>query len=95
MLIRVKIQWALDMKSYIRLLYDLSAMGMIIMMLPLSKGLHFCVGELESELKSNPKEEETHNEDELSETCYYYDGIYSATFVSCLKDEKRRKLAMY
>ena len=40
-----------------------------------SKGLHFCVEEPESELESYPKEEETHNEDELSEECDYYDGM--------------------
>ncbi|RVW55375.1 Transposon Ty3-I Gag-Pol polyprotein [Vitis vinifera] len=39
-----------------------------------TKGLHFCVEEPESELESYPKEEETYNEDEVSEECDYYDG---------------------
>ena len=69
---------------------------MVIMLLCAKAMLYtFCVEEPKSKLENYPKEEKTHNEDELSETCYYYDGIYSATFVSCLKDEKRRKLAMY
>ena len=41
----------------------------------LSKGLHFCVEEPESKLESYSKEEETHNEGELSEECDYYDGM--------------------
>ena len=40
-----------------------------------SKGLHFCVEELESKLESYSKEEETHYEGELNEECDYYDGI--------------------
>ena len=40
-----------------------------------TNGLHFCVEEPESELESYPKEEETHNEDELSEECDYYDSM--------------------
>ncbi|RVX17088.1 Transposon Ty3-I Gag-Pol polyprotein [Vitis vinifera] len=39
-----------------------------------TKGLHFCVEEPESELESYPKEEETYNENEVSEECDYYDG---------------------
>ncbi|RVW25828.1 Transposon Ty3-G Gag-Pol polyprotein [Vitis vinifera] len=38
-----------------------------------TKGLHFCVEEPESELESYLKEEETYNEDEVSEECDYYD----------------------
>ena len=34
-----------------------------------TKGLHFCVEEPKSELESYPKEEETYNEDEVSEEC--------------------------
>ena len=37
--------------------------------------LHFCVEEPESELESYLKEEETYNEDEVSEECDYYDGM--------------------
>ena len=37
--------------------------------------LHFCVEEPESELESYPKEEETYNEDAVSEECDYYDGM--------------------
>ncbi|RVW47624.1 Transposon Ty3-I Gag-Pol polyprotein [Vitis vinifera] len=40
-----------------------------------TKSLHFCVEELESKLESYPKEEETYNEDEVSEECDYYDGM--------------------
>ncbi|RVW15561.1 hypothetical protein CK203_077754 [Vitis vinifera] len=40
-----------------------------------TKSLHFCVEEPESELESYPKEEETYNEDEVSEECDYYDGM--------------------
>ena len=40
-----------------------------------TKGLHFCVEEPESELESYLKEEETYNEDEVSEECDYYDGM--------------------
>ena len=40
-----------------------------------SKGLHFCVEELESKPESYSKEEETHNEGELSEECDYYNGM--------------------
>ena len=40
-----------------------------------SKGLHFCIEELESKPKSYSKEEETHNEGELSQECDYYDGM--------------------
>ncbi|RVW83819.1 Transposon Ty3-G Gag-Pol polyprotein [Vitis vinifera] len=39
-----------------------------------TKSLHFCVEEPESELESYPKEEETYNEDEVSEECDY-DGM--------------------
>ena len=38
------------------------------------KGLHFCVQE-ECKPESYSKEEETHNEGELSEKCDYYDGM--------------------
>ncbi|RVW93025.1 Retrovirus-related Pol polyprotein from transposon 297 [Vitis vinifera] len=38
-----------------------------------TKGLHFCVEEPESELDSYPKEEETYDEDEVSEECDYYE----------------------
>ena len=41
----------------------------------LTKGLHFCVEEPKYELESYPKEEETYNEDEVSEECDYYDGM--------------------
>ena len=41
----------------------------------LRKGLHFCFEELESELESYPKEEETCNEDEFSEKCDCNDGM--------------------
>ena len=40
-----------------------------------SKGLYFCVEEPESKPESYSKEEETHNEGELSEECDYYDGM--------------------
>ncbi|RVW85285.1 Transposon Ty3-I Gag-Pol polyprotein [Vitis vinifera] len=40
-----------------------------------TKGLHFCVEEPESELEGYPKEEETYNEDEISEECDYYDEL--------------------
>ncbi|RVX07636.1 Transposon Ty3-I Gag-Pol polyprotein [Vitis vinifera] len=40
-----------------------------------TKSLHFCVEEPESELESYAKEEETYNEDEVSEECDYYDGM--------------------
>ncbi|RVW36518.1 Transposon Ty3-I Gag-Pol polyprotein [Vitis vinifera] len=40
-----------------------------------TKSLHFCVEEPESELESYPKEEETYNEDEVSEECDCYDGM--------------------
>ena len=40
-----------------------------------SKGLHFCVEKLESQLECYSKEEETYNEDELSEECDSYDGM--------------------
>ncbi|RVW69973.1 Transposon Ty3-I Gag-Pol polyprotein [Vitis vinifera] len=40
-----------------------------------TKSLHFCVEEPESELESYPKEEETYNEDEVSEECDYYDEL--------------------
>ncbi|KAL6313353.1 hypothetical protein AAG906_001063 [Vitis piasezkii] len=40
-----------------------------------TKSLHFCVEEPESELESYPKEEETYNEDEVSEEYDYYDGM--------------------
>ncbi|RVW78808.1 Transposon Ty3-I Gag-Pol polyprotein [Vitis vinifera] len=40
-----------------------------------TKSLHFCVEEPESELESYPKEEETYNEDEVSEEFDYYDGM--------------------
>ena len=44
-----------------------------------TKCLHFCVEELESKLESYLKEEETNNEDELSEECDYYDEIGRAS----------------
>ena len=40
-----------------------------------SKGLHFCVKEPESKSENYSKEEETHNEGELSEESDYYDGM--------------------
>ena len=40
-----------------------------------SKVLHFCIEEVESELWSYQKKDETRNEYELSEECNYYDGM--------------------
>ena len=40
-----------------------------------TKSLHFCVEEPKFELESYPKEEQTYNEDEVSEECDYYDGM--------------------
>ena len=40
-----------------------------------TKGLYFCVEKPESELENYLKEEETYNEDEVSEECDYYDGM--------------------
>ena len=65
-----------------------------------TKGLHFCVEEPESELESYPKEEETYNEDEVSEECDYYDGMTegqscSTTFINRPKSKRRRRLVTY
>ena len=40
-----------------------------------SKGLNFCVEEPKFKFESYSKEEETHNEDELSKECDYFDGM--------------------
>ena len=62
-----------------------------------SKGLHFCVEESESKSESYPKEEETHNEGELSEECDYYDGMTErqSCCVTFIGGKARRRSATY
>ena len=50
---------------------------MVIMLLLCAKVMvyTFCVKKPKSKLENYPKEEKTHNEDELSEECDYYDGM--------------------
>ena len=50
------------------LCYKCGGHGHYVIVCPI-KGLHFWVKELESKLESYSKEEETHNEGELSEEC--------------------------
>ena len=71
---------------------------MAIMQLSAQAKIYTCVEEPESELENYPKEEKTHNKDELSKECDCYDGTienqsYSVTFVSYSKGEKTRRLA--
>lgn len=46
-----------------------------------SKGLHFCIQELEPESEDDPKETKSHNEEELREKCDYCDALIGHSLV--------------
>ena len=72
MVIRVKLQLMLEIEKQKYLLFKRGRHDHNVLACS-SKSLQYCVEGLEFELEDNPKEEENHNEDGLSEKCDYYE----------------------
>ena len=83
MVIRVKLQLMLEIEKQTYLLFKRGRHDHNVLACS-SKSLQYCVEGLEFELEDYPKEEESHNEDGLSEKCHYYERRIGNVLTSSL-----------